>query len=61
MDASREIDLVLFADDTNIFAEGRDHHELFCKVNQGLEKLSRRFCCNKLTLNLRKTGYVFFF
>ena len=58
--ASGDIDLVLFADDTNIFAEGRDHVELFRKVNRGLEELSRWFRCNKLTLNLKKTEYVYF-
>ena len=58
--ASGEMQLVLFADDTNIFAEGRNHLELFRKVNQGLEELSRWFRCNKLTLNLKKTEYVYF-
>ena len=58
--ASGEMQLVLFADDTNIFVEGRNHLELFRKANQGLEELSRWFRCNKLTLNLKKTEYVYF-
>ena len=58
--ASGEMQLVMFADDTNIFVEGKNHLELFRKVNQGLEELSRWFRCNKLTLNLKKTEYVYF-
>ena len=53
-------DLVLFADDTNIFAEGSNPTELFGRVNRGLDELSRWFRCNRLTLNLRKTEYVYF-
>ena len=51
---------VLFADDTNIFAQGRDAAELFGRVNRGLAELSRWFRCNRLTLNLKKTEYVYF-
>ena len=58
--ACRGLDLVLFADDTNIFAEGRDTAELFGRVNAGLGELSRWFRCNRLTLNLKKTEYVYF-
>ena len=54
------LDLVLFADDTNIFAEGSDPAELFRRVNGGLRELSRWFRCNRLTLNLKKTEYVYF-
>ena len=58
--ACRGLDLVLFADDTNIFAEGKDPAELFARVNRGLAELSRWFRCNRLTLNLKKTEYVYF-
>ena len=58
--ACRELSLVLFADDTNIFAEDRNAESLFSKVNQGLQGLSTWFKCNRLTLNLKKTEYVFF-
>ena len=54
------LDLVLFADDTNIFAKGKDPAELFGRVNGGLRELSRWFRCNRLTLNLKKTEYVYF-
>ena len=58
--ASDEIDLVLFADDTNIFCKGKSHSELFERVNRGLLAISKWFRCNKLTLNLKKTEYVYF-
>ena len=58
--ACKELQLVLFADDTNIFARDKDPKALFTKVNQGLQGLSAWFQCNKLTLNLKKTEYVFF-
>ena len=58
--ACRGLNLVLFADDTNIFAEGRDPAELFGRVSGGLGELSRWFRCNRLTLNLKKTEYVYF-
>ena len=58
--ACRGLDLVLFADDTNIFAEGKDPAELYGRVNRGLEELSRWFRCNRLTLNLKKTEYIYF-
>ena len=58
--ASSEVELVLFADDTNIFARGKAHGELIDKVNRGLHELSKWFRCNRLTLNLKKTEYIFF-
>ena len=58
--ACPELGLVLFADDTNIFAEDRDVRQLFKKVNEGLARLDIWFRCNKLTLNLKKTEYMFF-
>ena len=58
--ACQSLNLVLFADDTNAFAEGKDQNELFSRVNAGLEELSRWFRCNKLTLNLKKTEFIYF-
>ena len=58
--ACKELELVLFADDTNIFAQDREPVALFDKVNRGLQGLGTWFRCNKLTLNLKKTEYVFF-
>ena len=58
--ACKYLDLVLFADDTSGSAEGKDPEELVNKVNAGLVELSRWFRCNRLTLNLKKTEYIFF-
>ena len=58
--ACKELELVLFADDTNIFAQAGEPGSLFTKVNEGLKGLSDWFRCNKLTLNLKKTEYVYF-
>ena len=44
----------------SIYAEAGNHLELFQKVNRGQGELSRWFRCNKLTLNLKKTEYVYF-
>ena len=46
----RDLSFVLFADDTNIFG----------RVNGELRELNRWFRCNRLTLNLIKTEYVYF-
>ena len=54
------LELMRFPDDTNIFAQGDDPAELFGRVNRGLGELSRWFRCNRLTLNLKKTEYVYF-
>jgi hypothetical protein len=58
--ASGELGFVLFTDDTNLFAEGPNPAGLFERVNRGLGELGRWFKCNRLTLNLKKTEYVYF-
>ena len=50
---------MLFADDTNLFAEGKDPAELFGRVNAGLGELDWWFRCIMLTLNLKKKVHVF--
>ena len=56
----KELELVLFAEATNIFAKGKTPVELFSKVNEGLRSLCKWFSFNKLTLNFKKTEYVYF-
>jgi hypothetical protein len=58
--ATGELGFVLFGDDTNLFAEGHDPARLFERVNVGIAELGRWFSCNRLTLNLKKTEYVYF-
>ena len=58
--ACPELALVLFADDTSNFAKDKSPAKLFQKVNTGLNSLSKWFRFNKLTLNLKKTEYIYF-
>ena len=51
---SRDLGIFLFADDTNIFAVGRDPVELFGRVNGGLGKLDRWFRCNIAIVHVQK-------
>jgi hypothetical protein len=52
--ATGELGFVLFADDTNLFAEGHNPAGLFERVYGGLDELGRWFRCNRLTLNLNQ-------
>jgi hypothetical protein len=45
--ATGELGFVLFADDTNLFAEGHNQFGLFERVNEGLAELGRWFRCSK--------------
>ena len=58
--ACKRLQLILFADDTSVFAEGKDPSRLVSLINQELEELSRWFRCNRLTLNLKKTEFLYF-
>ena len=51
---------ILFADDTNLFASGKDKRALFRGVNFELGKLSDWFAHKRLTLNYSKTEFVDF-
>ena len=58
--ACKRLALILFADDTSVFAEGKDPAQLVSQLNQELEELSKWFRCNRLTLNLKKTEFLYF-
>ena len=49
----------MFADDTNLFWSHKDIKTLFSVVNQELSKIDEWFKVNKLSLNLKKTNYIF--
>ena len=51
---------VLFADDKNVFLNGRDIHKLINTMQQELLKLHTWLLCNKLILNISKTHYIIF-
>ena len=58
--ASNFFRYILFADDTNLFASGKDKGDLLRGLRSELTKLSGWFAHNKLTLNYGKTEYVNF-
>ena len=51
---------VLFADDTNVFINGKDIHKLINTMQLELLKLYKWQLCNKLTLNISKTHFMVF-
>ena len=57
---SNILQIILFADDTNIFVSGPNINELCRSVNVELTKLSRWFKLNKLSLNIKKTNFIVF-
>ena len=58
--ASKVLDPIMFADDTNLFYSHYDIKILFNTVNEELKKLVIWFTSNKLSLNIKKTKYTFF-
>ena len=57
--ASRLLDPVMFADDTNLFFNHKDIKHLFTVVNN--ENIKDWFTANKLSLNVEKRKYSFFY
>ena len=51
---------MLFADDTNLFYSNKNLVKLTDTVNAELKKASAWFRSNKLSLNVKKTNYMFF-
>ena len=54
------VELILFADDTNLFMSHKDPVYLADSLNSELNKLSTWFKANKLSLNLKKTNFMLF-
>ena len=53
---SNEISFILFADDTDIFATGRNLAELTSMLNTELVKINQWRQCNRLSLKIEKTN-----
>lgn len=51
---------VLFADDTNMFAHGKNVSEIVSLINVELKKIVTWLYANKLSLNISKTQYIIF-
>ena len=58
--AYSDSNIILFADDTNIFFKHKNVVNLFQTANQNLKKVAEWFKANKLSLNVKKTNYTFF-
>ena len=55
---SRLLQLLLFAEDTNIFLEQMDIEALVATVYSALVKLADWFSANRLTLNVSQTNFI---
>ena len=58
--ASDVIDLVLFADDTNLFFSHNDLSYLMETINSEMFQLSNWFLANKLSINVKKSNFMIF-
>ena len=58
--ASRLLDPIMFANDTNLFFNHKDIKHLFTVVNNELVNIKDWVNANKLSLNVEKTKYPFF-
>ena len=57
---STVVELILFADDTNLFMSHKDPVYLATSLNSECNKLSAWFKANKLSLNLKKKNFMLF-
>ena len=57
---SHLLDLIMFADDTNLFLTREDISYLFETPNFPLKRINQWLISNKLSLNVSKTKYSFF-
>ena len=53
-------ELILFADDTNIFVKGKSKQEVYIEANMILKQLSIYTMLNKLHVNLEKLCFMYF-
>ena len=57
---SKALELIMFANYTNLFYEHNDLKTLFSLVSKELQKNNEWFEANKLSLNVEKTNYYLF-
>ena len=57
---SNDSDIILFADDTNIFIRATSKDAAYTKANDILEKILNYMTYNKLHINLDKSCYMYF-
>ena len=56
--SANDLDIHLFADDSNIFCTDKSLLRLETRVNAQLVKVHNWLCANKLSLNIEKTNYI---
>ena len=59
-EASSILNLIMFADDTNLFYSYKNIENLFFTMNNELVKINEWFKANKLSLNIKKTKFTLF-
>ena len=57
---SKDLFSILFADDSNMFIAGKNIDDICNKMNMALGHVQEWLSCNKLSLNVLKTHYMFF-
>ena len=57
---SNFFEMVMYADDTTLYCNIDSGHTSSTMINDELKKISRWLAANKLSLNVRKTKYMFF-
>jgi len=60
INASKNLELILFADDTNLFMSDSNLDRLIATVNSDLICLAKWFAINRLSLNINKTNFILF-
>ena len=57
---NQDVEMLLFADDTNIFLSNEDINSLVVRANSVLADISYWFKLNKLSLNTKKSNFIMF-
>ena len=57
---SKKLDIILFADDTNVFFSHKNLNSLIKTVNFELIKITSWFQVNRLSINIKKTKHMLF-
>jgi len=60
INVSETLQLILFADDTNIFLSDANLDKLISTLNNELACMLKWFAVNRLSLNVSKTNFVLF-
>ena len=58
--SATDVDIHLFADDSNIFCTDKSLLRLEIRVNAQLVEVHNWLCANKLSLNIEKSNYIIF-